>query len=120
MKFNWVTIHVRDFEKSLKFYHEFLGLEIAQRTGGGGMEMAMLGEKGMPKIELITHGDGVYAECSGVSVGFEVESIEKAMDYVRENEISILRGPITPNPGISFFFIEDPDGVEVQLVEQRK
>lgn len=119
MEFSWITLNVKDFEKSLKFYHELMGLEISMRHSGGGMEMAMLGEKDKPKIEIITHGDGKTISCRGISIGLRVESLEKAMEYVKKENIPIVRGPESPGPGISFFFIEDPDGVEVQILEQK-
>jgi len=53
MNFCWVTLHVSNFEKSLEFYHEVLGLPVCSRHGGGGMQIAMLGEQDQPKIELL-------------------------------------------------------------------
>lgn len=119
MEFSWITLNVKDFEKSLKFYNEFLGLPIAQRISGGGMEMAMLGEKDKPKIEIINHGEGASISCRGISIGLQVESLNKAIEYVKAYNFPVVRGPESPNPGIRFFFIEDPDGVEIQLVEQK-
>ena len=39
--------------------------------------------------------------------------------YVKEKDIPIIRGPISPNPHVRFFFIKDPNGIEVQLVENK-
>ena len=43
MTFTWTTIHVRDLDQSLAFYHDLLGLPIQERFGPPGHEIAMLG-----------------------------------------------------------------------------
>ncbi len=121
MKLCWVTLLVKDLEKSLSFYHGILGLPIDSQIKGDGMEMAMLGEKDQPKIELISFAhekDKLYS--SDISVGLEVESLEKAIKLLQEKQIVIASGPVSPLPHISFLFIHDPDGYTVQLVEIKK
>lgn len=120
MGFCWVTLPVRDFKKSLDFYHGVLGLPIDSKheRPEDGMEMVMLGEKDKPKVELIFFPEHKTKEfSSSVSVGIAVDSLEKAMEHLKENNIPVLRGPISPNPSIRFFYVLDPNGYEVQLVE---
>lgn len=56
---------------------------------------------------------------SAITVGIAVDSIDSAMSLLKKHNISIARGPLSPNPSIQFLFITDPDGYEVQLVEMR-
>ncbi len=121
MKFCWITLSVRNMEESLKFYHELLGLEILERFDvSEGMEIAMLGESDKPKIELLCNkGNNIVNQGIGISIGFEVDSLDRAINYVKEKNISIKRGPISPSPKTSFFFINDPNGIEIQLVENK-
>ncbi|AFS77563.1 glyoxalase/bleomycin resistance protein/dioxygenase [Gottschalkia acidurici 9a] len=121
MKFCWITLHVKNMDESLKFYHELLGLKISERFNAGeGTEIVMLGEQDKPKIELICSEDNkVEVQSNGISIGFEVDSLDKAIEYVKENNISIKRGPISPIPTTRFFFIDDPNGIEIQLVEHK-
>ena len=44
MKFVWTTIQVADLDRSLAFYHDLLGLPVAERFQAGPNEIAMLGE----------------------------------------------------------------------------
>ncbi|WP_081949463.1 VOC family protein [Paenibacillus durus] len=55
-------------------------------------------------------------EC-GVSVGFDVESLDEAIENLKSKGIPVARGPIMPNPSLRFFYILDPDGFEVQIAE---
>ena len=39
------------------------------------------------------------------------------MELLKDNNIPIKRGPISPAPSSTFFFVDDPDGIEVQIVQ---
>ncbi|KWX89224.1 glyoxalase [Paenibacillus riograndensis] len=117
MSLNWITLRVRDLEASLNFYHSILGLPIERRFESRGKQIVMLGTAEQPKVELIQANDqAVKPEC-GVSIGFEVKSLDEAIEYLKSRGIPVLRGPVTPNPQLRFFYILDPDGFEVQLAE---
>lgn len=120
MEFCWVTLHVEDFDKSLAFYTGLLGLPVSSKIERPGMAMAMLGPDDMPKVEIIHHeGESHAVKGGGISVGFRVDSLDDTMEYLKDHDIPILRGPISPGPNARFLYIIDPDGFEVQLVETR-
>lgn len=117
LSMNWITLRVRDLEASLDFYNRILGLPMDRRFESRGKQIVMLGTAEQPKIELIQGSDpALKAEC-GVSVGFEVESLDNAIAHLKSQGIPVARGPIAPNPHLRFFYILDPDGFEVQLAE---
>lgn len=118
MKFCWTTLHVNDLKESLEFYQEIVGLEIDRRfEAGPGMEIAFLG-KGETKVELVDDENmqGINIG-EDISLGFEVDSVEKMMDFVQEMGITIDSGPFEPNPHVKFFYIMDPNGLKIQFVE---
>ncbi len=83
--------------------------------------MVMLGEENQPKIELIAlpvNQDKTLH--SDISVGIAVESIDSVIQLLKTNQVTIARGPISPDANTSFLFVLDSDGYEVQLVETRK
>jgi len=118
MKFCWITIYVSNMERSLQFYTEIVGLSIDRTIQASPtMQIAFLG-KGETKVELIcntaqqhpTHGNDI-------SVGFEVESLDRMIEILKEKKIAITSGPLQPNPHIKFLYVQDPDGVKIQFVE---
>lgn len=121
MKFCWVTLSVDNMEQSLEFYRDLLGLPVCSRfRGGEEVEIAMLGESDKPKIELLCNRHNRIANRgTGISIGFEVDSLDEAMAYVKSKSIPIEKGPFSPSPKTRFFFVKDPSGIEVQLVENR-
>jgi len=115
--FCWCTVHVKDIEESIKFYEDIVGLKVGKRfSGGKGSEIAFLGD-GDTQLELIG-GAGVF-EGSGISIGFRVYDLDAKMTFVKEKGIAMHSGPFAPNPVTRFFFVQDPDGLLVQFVEQK-
>jgi lactoylglutathione lyase len=122
MNFCWITIHVNDLEESLEFYTGLIGMKVFRKfKSGDDVEIAMLGEEDSTKIELIDDKNyDAKLQNKGFSIGFEVDSLNDAMKYVKNNGIEIKSGPISPNKSVSFFFIEDPNGIEIQIVENKE
>jgi len=118
MKFLWVTLHVRDMERSLGFYRDILGLDVKRRVNPNPkMELAFLGS-GDTQVELICEREGGDVRFGGdISLGFAVSSLDRFSESLREKGIPVHSGPFQPNPHIRFLYILDPDGLKIQLVE---
>ena len=118
MGFCWCTVSVADLEKSIAFYTEVVGLPVQSRfKGGADVEICFLGE-GETKVELIhdvKHRPPGRVE--GVTLGFEVASLDERIARIQAKGLSVDHGPFQPNPHMRFFFVRDPDGVAVQFVE---
>lgn len=117
IRLNWITLRVRDLEASLRFYHDMLGLPIQRRFESRGRQIAMLGLEDETKLELIEGSETTLKPEAGVSIGYEVSSLDEAMEQLAALGIPIVRGPVQPNPHLRFIYIADPDGFEVQLAE---
>lgn len=119
-KYLWTTLHVKDMETSLAFYRAHLGLEVNRRfkTPDGG-EIAFLGTEGGTEVELIARPGETYPATEGITLGFEVANLDEKKAELEAAGIALHSGPFYPNPHIGFFFIQDPDGVKIQFVEQK-
>ena len=122
MNYGFVTVKVKNMEESLKFYTEFLGLSVVNKfPAGSGVAIAFLRDEKGNKIELIenTH-EKINEEVRGlslISIGFVVDSVDKIVELVNEKGIKILNGPIQTPSGSKLFFVEDPNGAEIEFVE---
>lgn len=119
MKYLWTTLNVENMEKSLNFYQNILGLKLKREfSPAPGMKFSFLGD-GETEIELICN-EGVKDINPGdsLSMGFKIESTEQFSADLKEKGIEIHSGPFQPNPHIRFFFVLDPDGYKIQLVEE--
>lgn len=117
MKFCWATLYVKDMEESLSFYQEIVGLKIVNRfNAGSGMEIAFLGD-GETQVELIySETDQDINMGKSISLGFEVDSVDKMIEFIKEKGLEVHSGPFEPNPSTSFFFVLDPNGLKIQFV----
>jgi len=119
MKYCWSTITVKDMDESILFYRDLLGLKLNQRyPAGPGTEIAFLGE-GETKIELICSNENKPNDqgLEGISLGFEVESLEAELKRINDLGYQRQGEVIKPNPKVQFFFLRDPNGIKIQFVE---
>lgn len=118
MKFCWCTLSVKDMDEAVKFYRDIVGLPVGRRfEAGAGMEICFLGE-GETKVELVCGpGHGVPGKGEGVSLGFEVKSVDETIKFIKGKGLEVASGPFQPNPHIKFFYVKDADGYKVQFVE---
>lgn len=118
MTFLWTTLRVRDLDRSLTFYQDLLGLPLQERFGPPGHEIAMLGSPERTKLELLCDGASLpEVPAPGLSLGFSPENMAQMLKALEQAGISVPE-PLSPNPNLRFYFIRDPDGYLVQLVEQ--
>ncbi len=118
MKFCWATISVKDMNQSIAFYKDIIGLKVNRRVQAGPTkELAFLGN-GETQVELVCDtAETVERFGENISLGFEVESVNDFAGFLKGMGIAIHSGPFQPNPFIRFFFIKDPDGLQIQFVE---
>lgn len=120
MKFTFATIHVKDLEASVKFYEKVLGMKTARRfPAGPNMEIAFMGD-GPAEIELICDKGAETASYNEwPSLGLATDDLDQAMEHMKACGVEIISGPFQPNPSTRFFFIHDPDGVNLEIIEQK-
>lgn len=108
-----VCLLVEDFEKSLRFYKDTLGLKVKSQEGNQfagfdleGTEMAIFQKDGatamFPKKFMGSGG--------GVNIGFQVEDINRACEELKSRGIQIFEGPKTTPWGQKVAYFQDPDG----------
>jgi predicted enzyme related to lactoylglutathione lyase len=118
MKFNVATVYVKDMEKSIAFYRDVLGMKLqSRRQGGGGNELAFLGEEDQPQIELVCSADSGNTGYAGFSLGFSVEDMDTALDAVKAKGYETV-GMMQPNPSVKIAHIYDPNGITISFIQQ--
>ena len=114
MKLKYSTIIVKDMDESIKFYTEFIGLEIdSQFNPQPGITITLLKGKGDAMIELIknpTDETGLY------SVGMDVEDLNTTVKKLKSKGAKITMEPVPITDG-ALAFVEDPNGVKIALIQ---
>ncbi|MBU2577941.1 VOC family protein [Patescibacteria group bacterium] len=108
-----VCLLVENFEKSLKFYKDTLGLKVKSQEGNQfagfdlkGTEMAIFQKDGATAMFPKEHmGSG-----GGVVIGFNVRDLDKACEELKTKGVKIFEGPKTTPWGQKVAYFKDPDG----------
>ncbi|OBG36898.1 VOC family protein [Mycobacterium sp. E3198] len=131
--FSHVCVGVSDIEASRTFYTAVLGMDVVfdvelagagleSVTGGAAQQGRMIGGLiGGVMVELLSLG-AVPETASGPHLGytnmsFRVDDLDAAYDTVCRDHPSVRAEPPVDIGGVRMFFIHDPDGTPIELLE---
>ena len=131
--FSHVCIGVSDIEASVAFYTAVLGMDVVfdvelegagldSVTGGAARRGRMVGGLiGAAMVELLSLG-AVPDSPSGphlgyTNVSFRVDDLDASYDAVRCHHPEVRADPPVDIGGVRMFFIHDPDGTPIELLE---
>lgn len=106
-----VCLLVDDFQKSLTFYKDILGLEVNSQEGK--FADFKIGETSLAifqKDEAIAMFPKEHMKSGGGCVlGFQVSDIDKAYEELKSKGVEIFEGPKTTAWGQKVAYFKDPD-----------
>ena len=121
LTFNHFNFNVLDLDRSLKFYHDALGLTPVKEKNAadGSFRLVYLGD-GLSAftLELTWLRDREEAYDLGEAeyhLAFTVENYDKA--HALHQEMGCI---CFENPAMGIYFIEDPDGYWIEIVPERR
>ncbi len=128
---NHTTISVKDMQKSIEFYSKF-GFELKKQYNDENVEIVLLENDGriieffyykdfkeLPE-HAINHSDDLKV-IGSKHFGIGCENIYEAKKFVEEN--NLYNGEIEIKPGRlgnPYFFIKDPNGINVEIIQEGK
>jgi glyoxylase I family protein len=134
LSFSHVCIGVGDVDRSLDFYRRVLGMDVVfdvelegesleTVTGGAGSKGRMVGGLvGGVMLELLSFGPGRAPErpSDGTPLGYTNISVSVPdLDAAHRQviELDAPPGPIVEIAGVRMFFVADPDGTAIEVIE---
>ena len=115
MKVKNVAIAVKNMEESAKFYTDILGMEEVRRfSPQPGLNIALFKGEGEALVELIENEDdkkGLFL------IGIEVQNMDSEIANLKSKGVELTRGPLGKPGGPRVAFLDGPDGVEIELIE---
>jgi lactoylglutathione lyase len=118
-------IRVRDLERSVRFYVDALGMREQRRKvleKANATLVFLVDEGGHHAVELTFNHDGRSYELGNQfgHLAFGVADLDRAREELAAMGIAFARGPYTVSAGGSrIAFVKDPDGIEIELIEER-
>lgn len=120
MKFSFITIGTRHLDASIEFYTKLLKFKLDRRyQSGPDVNVAFLTD-GKYMIEFI-QGDFIKAfSGEGVSLGFEVDDIDKTFVLLRKHQVEIIDEPHMLANGMRMMHAIDLNGMALGFVQYPK
>jgi catechol 2,3-dioxygenase-like lactoylglutathione lyase family enzyme len=104
-----IIFHVRDTERSARWYHETLGIPI-RHMDNGWVELETEG------VTLCLHGGRKKAAAEDQpSVAFRVKDFDAAHRALKLREVPGLSEPFSPCPGVRCLSFRDLDGNDLGI-----
>lgn len=121
MNISFVTIPVSSLDETIKFYQEVLGFEVVNRfKPDSQIEIAFMSDKKGSQLEFIQRSGEKIQHDGTISIGFYVEDINAAADYLKKHNVQITAGPIDLPSGVKLLHAKDINGVALGFVQQPK
>jgi len=128
--FTHTSIRTSDMDRSIDFYTKFLGLKILRRREipQNKAEIAFLQdpEGRGARLELTYYQNqnkfiqADYENRLFDHLAFEIDDMENTLSMMRKEEVTITDEPYRLSPtGSLIAFIEDPDGILIELIERK-
>ncbi len=126
MRYVHTCYRVLDLDRSIDFYKDKLGLELARKVPiGDDATNAFFSVPGdpEPRLELtLNHGqDEPYELGTGYShVAFAVEDLDALAEKLEKaGGVDFESKPHAMSSGTRLFFVKDPDGYRIEFIERK-
>lgn len=118
MKFDYITIMVRDIEKSISFYENLVGLKTVRELHPPQGKIAFLANgAGETMLELISFPDTEKVSAASLVMSYKAE---ESLEALREKAVSAGYSPteiIDRPPKPKHFRVLDPDSLTIEFSE---
>ena len=118
IKLGYITVMVRDLERSLAFYQELAQLQVVRRFRPGPGEIAFLANGvGETMLELVAFPDAEKVCAQGLVASFAAEG---GLEGLRQKAAGLGYAPseiFDHPPKPRHFTVPDPDGITVEFSE---
>ncbi len=121
MKFYHLGIKAKDVEQSLRFYCDIMGLRKIETVTIMGKNFYFVGNDTF-QIEIEGGNPGDTQANAGTMTGLNhisliVEDIQALARRLKDMGVALLFEPLQPRPDRWTTFVQDPDGVLIQLIQ---
>lgn len=117
-------MRVNDLERTVRFYQEALGLEVARRhTSPRGAQLVFLrtpnSEEEIELCQMPAGAPAVQVQPDLMHLAFEVDDLEAFAVQARQKGFELSDGPTKTSSGSVIAFLDAPEGYEVELIQRR-
>ena len=115
LSMRYLILYVADFEKSLRFYRDVLGVPVRAEHGSyvefdtGSTILAFNTRESAREVTGLAIPDGEAASHT-FELGFVVEDVPATIESLRQQGVTIVKEPVVKPWGQTVAYVADPDG----------
>ncbi len=111
-----VVFTANDYQASLAFYRDDLGLQIDHDWDYGPGDRGTVFKAGTGLIEIFGRAPGLEVHRpQGMGLLIQVEDADQWLKRARERRLTVVQEPVTYSWGHRILRLQDPDGIIVSL-----
>jgi predicted enzyme related to lactoylglutathione lyase len=112
-----LLVHPVDFDVTVRFYDEVLGLHRAREFGHGGRVTGVVWFTGGGSLEVSGTGGGAGLADGSARLWLQVRDVDAEHERLAALGADILAPPATMPWGLRECWVADPDGLRIALVQ---
>lgn len=116
----YVILYVNDFEKTMHFYKDILGLPVKMQQGSyvefdTGVITLSINTRQSVKEEIGLDVPESPFSSQTFEIGFIVEDVPATIDKLRALDVPVIKEPVTKPWGQTVAYVADPDGHYIEI-----
>lgn len=118
MRIHHVGICVPDVKKALDFYTRVIGLQQEETITLGGVDYYFVGDGTMSMEIEPSYNSGKNTHDNGIGhIALAVDDLDALAEKLYQEQVTFLVPPSQFRPDRKIAFIEDPQGIRLQLIQ---
>lgn len=120
LSMKYVILYVNDFDKTMKFYRDILGVPVKMEHGTyvefdtGATTLSINTRESFKEITGLEAGEGTNRSQT-FEIGFVVDDVAETIEQLRGQGVEVLLEPVTKPWGQTVAYIADPDGHYIEI-----
>ena len=110
-----ITIQTNRFEEEIEFYETVAGLTLQQDMRPKKDLVFLANAEGDTCVEVLRNLEAAQSGNPNLSIGFQTDDVAAKREELAAAGYEVTP-MISPMPGVQFFFVKDPAGVNVQFI----
>lgn len=116
----YIILYVNDFEKTMSFYKDILGLQIKMQQDtyvefDTGVTTLSINTRKSVKEEIGLDVPELTSSTQTFEIAFVVEDVSATIEKLREQGVQIIKEPATKPWGQTVAYVADPDGHFIEI-----